>query len=147
MEASVLVDPSGNAQADYLTGSQMGIRYLIQHIGGLLGDPTSSHAEINGQINQLQAMLQSHFSRAFHDTFYEETVFEAPWLTPQTECLRQQQKSLNEILDDLNRDSSIRADSKYWRQRVRVQFKIFADLFFEHDAGVQSLMHTKNGWD
>ena len=143
----MLVDPSGNAQVDHLAGSQMGIRYLIQHIGELLGDPTSSPTEISEQINQLQTMLQSHFSRAFHDIFYEETVFEAPWLTPQTECLRQQQKSLNEILDDLNRDSSIRADSKYWRPRVRVQFKVFADLFFEHDAGVQSLMHTKNGWN
>jgi hypothetical protein len=92
----------------------------------------------------LLKISEAHFVRDLGDSLSEETVFEAPWLTPISECLRQQQAKLNKMIRKLNRLLSLGSESAESRQIFCEQFECFADLFFKHDVGVQDLIHTKD---
>ena len=141
----MLANPLDDVRIDIKENSQENPRQLIQRIRTMLNDPESSRDEVGKHLKQLYQILQGHFLRTFDDSFFEEIVFEAPWLTPHAECLRQQQGTLKGMIDNLEWLSVINNYSRYWRERVGVQFEIFADLFFEHDAAVQDILHAANG--
>ena len=141
----MLANPLDDVRIVIKENSQENPRHLIQRIRAMLNDPESSRDEVGKHLKQLCQILQTHFLRTFDDSFFEEIVFGAPWLTPHTECLRQQQGTLKGMIDNLEWLSVINNYSRYWRERVGVQFEIFADLFFEHDAAVQDILHAVNG--
>jgi hypothetical protein len=141
----VLANPLDDVQIDIKDNSQETPRQLIQRIRAMLNDPATSRDEISKHLQQLHQILQSHFLRTFDDSFFEEIIFEAPWLTPHAECLRQQQGTLKGMIDNPQWLSVINKSSVSWREQVGSQFEIFADLFFEHDAAVQDILHALNG--
>ena len=121
-------------------------RELIEAIGSSLVDGDNSPEEIRRHIDDLQEMVRGHFAAEADEEIFEEAVFQAPWLTPLAECLRQQGEALGEMVDQLISLARSGDGSHDWRQQVRVRFEEFADLFFEHDAGVRSLLHSKEDW-
>jgi hypothetical protein len=141
----VLANPLDDVRIDIKDNSQETPRQLIQRIRAMLNDPATSRDEISKHLQQLHQILQSHFLRTFDDSFFEEIIFEAPWLTPHAECLRQQQGTLKGMIDNPQWLSVINKSSVSWREQVGSQFEIFADLFFEHDAAVQDILHALNG--
>ncbi|MDP7267595.1 MAG: hypothetical protein QF408_05425 [Pirellulales bacterium] len=141
----MLANPLDDVRIDIKDNSQETPRQLIQRIRAMLNDPATSRDEISKHLKQLHQILQSHFLRTFDDSFFEEIVFEAPWLTPHAECLRQQQRTLKGMIDNPQWLSVINKSSVSWREQVGSQFEIFADLFFEHDAAVQDILHALNG--
>ncbi len=141
----MLANPLDDVRIDIKDNSQETPRQLIQRIRAMLNDPATSRDEISKHLQQLHQILQSHFLRTFDDSFFEEIIFEAPWLTPHAECLRQQQGTLKGMIDNPQWLSVINKSSVSWREQVGSQFEIFADLFFEHDAAVQDILHALNG--
>ena len=141
----MLANPLDDVQIDIKDNSQETPRQLIQRIRAMLNDPATSRDEISKHLKQLHQILQSHFLHTFDDSFFEEIVFEAPWLTPHAKCLRQQQRTLKGMIDNSQWLSVINKSSVSWREQVGSQFEIFADLFFEHDAAVQDILHALNG--
>ncbi len=141
----MLANPLDDVRIDIKEKGLENPRHLIQHIRTILNRPTSSREEVSEHLKRLHQLLQSQFLRTFDDSFFEEIIFEAPWLTPHAECLRQQQGTLKGMIDNLEWLSIINKSSVYWRDRVGTQFEVFADLFFEHDAAVQDILHAING--
>lgn len=139
----MLANPIDNTLTDQSTRLLLSPRPLIERISELLSEGTLIE-EIQADIVQLLKICEGHFVRDLGKSFYEETVFETPWLTPISECLRQQQTELNKMIGKLNQLLSLGSESAESRQIFCEQFECFADLFFEHDMGVQNLMHTKD---
>ena len=119
---------------------------LIEVIGSSLVDDENPPEEIRRHINDLQEMVQAHFADSSDEEIFEEAVFEAPWLTPLAECLRQQGEALGDLIEQLVSLARMGDGSDDWRQQIRTKFEEFADLFLEHDLGVRNLLHSKESW-
>ena len=71
---------------------------------------------------------------------FEETVFNAPWLTPLSESLRQQLENLTGLGEQLVACARDGNGDDAWRRATRATYEEFAELFLELDAGVQILL-------
>ncbi len=114
---------------------------LLQIITDLL----TSHApfkEINVPLEELLYQFENHLLYDLGNTFYEETVFENPWLTRATETLKQQQIEVEHALYQLRRSSQIGNQSETPTSDFRKQFKEFMGTFSEHEANIQTFMQS-----
>lgn len=114
-------------------------RVLIEIITNLL----ASDAPLKTIILPLEELLhqfENHFLYDLGHTFYEEAVFENPWLTRATEALRQQQAEVETSLYRLRRSSQLGTQTKPSTTDFRKQFEYFIDISSEHEASIQTFM-------
>lgn len=119
-------------------------RILIERVSGLL-DSGAPLEKISPPLLELLQHVESHLVYDLDDNFYEEAVFENPWLTRATKALCQQQTELETSLFRLRRSLQLGNQSQPPKADLRHRFEHFIDIFFEHEAGIQTFVQCKSG--
>jgi hypothetical protein len=116
-------------------------RVLIEIVTNLFASDAPLKT-INLPLEELLRQFENHLLYDLGHTFYEEAVFENPWLTRATEALRQQQAEVETSLYRLRRSSQLGNQTKPSTTNFRKQFEYFIDIFSEHDASIQTFMQS-----
>ena len=114
-------------------------RVLIDIVTNLLASDAPLK-NINQPLEELLYQFENHLLYDLGHTFYEEAVFENPWLTRATEALRQQQAEVETSLYRLRRSSQLGNQTKPSTTDFRKQFEYFIDISSEHEASIQAFM-------
>ena len=116
-------------------------RILVEIVTDLLASDAILE-QINSPLEELLHQFENHLLYDLGQTFYEEAVFENPWLTRSTEALRQQQTEVENRLYRLRRSSQLGNPSEPPSMNFRKQFERFIDSFSKHEASIQTFMQS-----
>ena len=100
--------------------------------------------KINLPLGELLQNLENHLMQNLGDDFYEESVFENPWLTRASEALRHQQMEVQSSLDQLRRSSQLGDQLKVPTKYFRENFEHFIEIFHDHEIAIQMFMQCGN---
>ena len=118
-------------------------RVLVEIVIHLLSAKAALE-EIHAPLDELLRQFESHLIYDLGHTFYEEAVFENPWLTRASEALRKQQTEVERALGRLRQSSQLGKKTEPATISFRQQFEDFIDLFSEHEASIQTFMQSVN---
>ena len=116
-------------------------RILVENVTDLLTSDAALE-DINSPLEELLHQFENHLLYDLGQAFYEETVFENPWLTGTTEALRQQQTEVESRLYRLRRSSHLGNPSEPSSMSFRKQFENFIESFSKHEASIQTFMQS-----
>jgi hypothetical protein len=118
-------------------------REQMEKIAELLADRACSLDEIHRQVGQLENAVDQYFSQAAREDVFREIVFNAPWLTPQSERLREQAESLKGLAAEIC-EQLAPGRSDQWRVELSARFEHFVETFLEHEASVRDLLRAQS---
>ncbi|MBC19445.1 MAG: hypothetical protein CMJ74_04180 [Planctomycetaceae bacterium] len=116
-------------------------RVLVEIVGHLLS-AKATLKEIHVPLDELLQQFESHLLYDLGHTFYEEAVFENPWLTRATEALRQQQAEVENALHRLRQSAQLEKQTEPVSANFRQQFEEFIDRFSDHEASIEAFMQS-----
>ena len=116
-------------------------RVLVEIVTQLLSTNVALR-EIYTPLDELLQQFENHLLYDLGHTFYEEAVFENPWLTRATEALRQQQAAVERAVLQLRRSSQLGDQTEPATEGFRKQFEDLVIRFCEHEASIQSFMQS-----
>ena len=116
-------------------------RVLVEIVTQLLSTNVALR-EIYTPLDELLQQFENHLLYDLGHTFYEEAVFENPWLTRATEALRQQQAAVERAVLQLRRSSQLGDQTEPATESFRKQFEDLIIRFCEHEASIQSFMQS-----
>ena len=116
-------------------------RVLVEIVTQLLST-NAALREVHTPLEELLQQFENHLLYDLGHTFYEEAVFENPWLTRATEALRQQQADVERAVHQLRRSSQIGDQTEPATEIFRQQFEDLIIRFSEHEASIQTFMQS-----
>ena len=116
-------------------------RVLVEIVTQLLST-NAALSEVHTPLDELLQQFENHLLYDLGHTFYEEAVFENPWLTRATEALRQQQADVERAVHQLRRSSQIGDQTEPATESFRQQFEDLIIRFSEHEASIQTFMQS-----
>ena len=116
-------------------------RVLVEIVTHLLSAKADLE-EIQAPLDELLRQFENHLLYDLGHTFYEEAVFENPWLTRASEALRQQQAEVEHALGRLRKSSQLGKQTEPATASFRQQFEDFIDRFSGHEASIQTFMQS-----
>ena len=116
-------------------------RVLVEIVTQLLS-ANAALREIHTPLDELLQQFENHLLYDLGHTFYEEAVFENPWLTRATEALRQQQAAVESAVHRLRISSQLGDQTEPAAESFRQQFEDLIVRFSEHEASIQTFMQS-----